>query len=83
VPGWINSMHIIEAVTAPSTTPSQLSQLIDPYLGNGNMDAADDDVPAKGQETDDITIMGSLATAQNVANSLTASGLFTSVSIKL
>jgi hypothetical protein len=83
VPSWINAIHIIEAVTAPSTTESQLSQLINPYLGNGNMDAADDNVPAKGQETDDITIMGSLATAQNVANTLTASGLFTSVSIKL
>jgi hypothetical protein len=83
VPGWISSIHIIEAVTAPSTTESQLSQLINPYLGNGNMDAVDDNVPAKGQETDDITIMGSLSTAQNVATSLTASGLFTSVSIKL
>lgn len=76
VPGWIATYHIIEAVSAPSTTPSQLSAAVNPYLGNGNEDYSDGSV-------NDITIMGTLATAQGVADSLTASGLFVSVSLKL
>jgi hypothetical protein len=83
VPSWIGSFHIIEAVTGASTTPSQLAELVNPYLGNGNMDASDDNVPVQGENTEDITIMGSLATAQTVATALTGSGLFVSVSLKL
>ena len=83
VPSWIGSFHIIEAVTAPSTTPSQLASLVDPYLGNGNMDASDDNLPVKGENTEDITVVGSLASAQSVATALTSSGLFVSVSLKL
>lgn len=83
VPGWINTFHIIEAVTAPSTTPSQLASLVNPYLGNGNMDASDMNVPVEGEDTEDITIMGSFAAAQTVATALTSSGLFVSVSLKL
>ena len=83
VPSWIGSFHIIEAVTAPSTTPSQLANLVDPYLGNGNLDASDENLPVAGKNTEDITIMGSLATAQTVASALTNSDLFVSVSLKL
>jgi hypothetical protein len=53
-----------------------------PFLGNGNSDYSDSGT-GSGQSTDDITIMGTQATVQSVANTLTASGLFTSVSIKL
>ena len=83
LPGWISKIHIIEAVTAPSTTQSQLSLLLNPLLGKGNEDAANDNVPRIGENTHDITIIGTLATAQSVANTLSTSGLFTSVSIKL
>jgi hypothetical protein len=82
LPGWISTWHVIEAVTAPSTTPSQLSAVINPFLGNGNSDYSGGGT-ASGPSTDDITIMGTQATVQSVANTLTASGLFTSVSIKL
>jgi hypothetical protein len=83
VPSWVDTFHIIEAVTAPSSTPSQLASLVNPYLGNGNMDAGDMNVPVEGENTEDITIMGSLSTAQAVATALTSSGLFVSVSLKL
>jgi hypothetical protein len=82
LPGWISTWHVIEAVTAPSATPSQLSAVINPFLGNGNSDYSGSGT-ASGPSTDDITIMGTQATVQSVANTLTASGLFTSVSIKL
>ncbi|HEY1651068.1 MAG TPA: hypothetical protein VGG09_04220 [Acidimicrobiales bacterium] len=83
VPSWITTYHVIEAVTAPSATASQLEGLINPFLGNGNSAFSNDDVPGAGQSTYDITIMGTATTAQNFANTLIASGLFTSVSVKL
>ncbi len=82
LPSWISTFHIIEVVPAPSATPSQLSGVINPFLGNGNSESSDRS-RGSGQSTDDITIMGTEATAQGVANTLIASGLFTSVSVLL
>lgn len=83
VPAWIAMFHIIEAVTPASTTESQLSDVVDPFLGNGNSSYSDGNTPVSGETTYDITIMGPLATAQTVANTLTASGVFVSVSVQL
>jgi hypothetical protein len=82
LPSWISTFHIIEAVTSPVATASQLSAVINPFLGNGNSDYSDGS-PGSAQSTDDITIMGTQAMAQSVANALTASGLFTSVTVEL
>ncbi len=82
LPSWINTFHIIEAVEAPSASASQLSDVINPFLGNGNSDYSDTG-SGSGPTTDDITIMGTEATVQSVANTLTASGLFTSVTVEL
>ena len=57
--------------------------LVDPYLGKGNSDYMATNTPVQGESTNDITIMGSLATAQSMANVLTGSGLFVSVTVKL
>jgi hypothetical protein len=82
LPGWIGTYHIIQAVEAPSATPSQLSATINQYLGNGNSDFSNSGV-GSGPTVDDITIMGTQATVQSVAAALTASGLFSSVSVEL
>ena len=83
LPAWIGTFHIIEAVTPASTTESQLSDEIDPFLGHGNSSFSDSDTPSAGETTYDITIMGSLASAESVVNTLTSSGLFLSVSLQL
>ena len=58
LPTWITTFHIIEAVTKPSASESQLSAVVNPFLGNGNSAYTDDNVPGSGQTTYDITIMG-------------------------
>lgn len=83
LPAWISTIHIIEAVTAPSTTSSQLAHLLNPFLGNGTSDSEVQNTPVNGENTDDITTAGTLAAAESMANTLTASGLFVSVSVKL
>lgn len=82
LPSWISTFHVIEAVESPSASASQFSEVINPFLGNGNSDWSDSS-SGSGPTTDDITIMGTEATAQGVANALTASGLFTSVTLEL
>ena len=83
VPGWMTTDHIVEAVTAPSASPSQVSDVINPFLGNGNSAFSNESTPAASQTTFDITIMGTAGTVQNFVDTLTASGLFTSVTVKL
>jgi hypothetical protein len=83
IPTWINNFHIIEAVTPASTTEAELSRVIDPLLGHGNSSFSDGGTPALGETTYDITIMGPLSTAQSATDTLTSSGLFTSVSLRL
>lgn len=43
----------------------------------------DGNVPAPGQTTYDITVMGTAANEQAVVSALTTSGLFASISVKL
>jgi hypothetical protein len=83
VPSWISTYHIIEAVTTTSATASQLSNVVNPFLGHGNSAYSDGNTPAPGETTYDITIMGTAVTVQDVINALTGSGLFTTVSVKL
>jgi hypothetical protein len=83
VPSWVSTFHIIEAVTKASTTDTQISHVLNPFLGNGNSAFSDDNVPDAGQTTYDITIIGTAANEQTVLTALTASGLFASVSVKL
>jgi hypothetical protein len=83
LPSWIAAFHIIEAVTTPAATESQLSSVVNPFLGQGNSAFTDNSIPGSGQTTYDITIMGSAATVQNVVQALTASGLFTSIIVKI
>jgi len=81
LPGWISSFHIVEAVPKPTATQQQLSDVINPLLSNGDYGAVDDNTP--GAPTYDITIMGSQAEENNVVATLTASGLFSSISVKM
>jgi hypothetical protein len=83
LPSWIATFHIIEAVTTPSASQSQVSDVIDPFLGQGNSAYSDGGMPASSQTTYDLTIMGTAGTVQNVVSALTASGLFSSVTVKL
>jgi hypothetical protein len=79
VPNWVSTFHIIEAVTKLSTTQTKLTSL----LANVNRVLSDPNVPAPGLETFDITIMGTAANAQGLVSALTASGLFSTISVKL
>ncbi len=79
VPNWVSTYHIIEAVTKPSTTQTELSSV----LANVNRVFSDPNVPAPGLETFDITIMGAAANAQALVSTLTASSLFSTISVKL
>jgi hypothetical protein len=83
LPSWINTVHIIEAVTNPSTTDTEISAVLNPFLGNGNSAYSDGNSPRAGETTYDITIVGSAANEQAVVSALTASGLFASISVKL
>ncbi len=83
LPSWISTFHIVEAVTNASANEAQLSEVLDPFLGNGNSANSEGDAPAPGQTTYDITIMGTAANEQAVVSALTASGLFASISVKL
>jgi hypothetical protein len=83
LPTWITTFHIIEAVTTPAASQAQVSDVINPFLGNGNSAYSNGGIPAPGQTIYDLTIMGTPGTVQNVVNALTASGLFSNVTVKL
>ena len=83
LPTWTSTYHVIEAVTKTSTTEAQVSTVVNPFLGNGNMSDLDLNVPAAGQDTFDITVMGTAADEQAAVSALTNSGLFSTVSVKL
>ncbi|HEY6473250.1 MAG TPA: hypothetical protein VIY26_10190 [Acidimicrobiales bacterium] len=83
LPNWITTFHIIEAVTTLSASQAEVSRVINPFLGSGNSAYSDGTIPAPSQTTYDITIMGTQGTVQDVVNALTASGLFSSVTVKL
>ncbi len=82
VPTWISTFHVIEAITKSATTGEEESTVLDPFLGDGNSAFSDPDVPGAGQTTFDITIRGTAAEAESIADALTASGLFDSVAVK-
>lgn len=82
LPTWISTFHIIEAVTTPSATQSQVSDVINPFLGQGSSSYSGGS-PGQSPTTFDLTIMGTQSHAQDVVNALTASGLFSSVTVKL
>jgi hypothetical protein len=82
IPAWINSFHLIEAVTDLNSYDARLSDVMDPFLGNGNQAYSDTGVPGKGQTTFDITILGTVAQENVVVAALTNSGLFQSVTVK-
>ena len=79
VPIWVSTYHIIEAITKPSTTQTEVSSV----LANVNRVLSDPNIPAPGLETFDITVMGTAADAQALVSALTASGLFSTISVKL
>ena len=79
VPNWVSTYHIIEAVTKPWTSQTELSSV----LANVNRVHSDPNVPVPGLETFDMTIMGTVANAQALVSALTASGLFSTISVKL
>ena len=83
LPSWIDTIHIIEAVTEPSTSQAQISAVVNPLLGNGNMASSDDNTPVSGESTYDITVVGTAGDEQTVLSALTASGLFSSLAVKL
>jgi hypothetical protein len=80
LPSWANTFHIIEAVAKATTTDPQVSTVVNPFLvGNGDSAATYDNVPT----TYDITIVGTAADGDAVVAALTASGLFTSVTVMM
>lgn len=81
IPAWIDSFHLIEAVTEAPYDP-RLSAVLDPFLGHGNMAFSDDGVPRAGLTTFDITILGSVAEENVVIAAVKNSGLFQSVTVK-
>jgi hypothetical protein len=83
LPAWTNSYHVIEVVPKASATQAEVSSVINPFVGNGNLAFGNQNVPAQGQETLDITIMGTVGDEQTVVSALTASGLFASISVLL
>ena len=83
LPSWTSTYHVIEAITKMSTTQAQVSTVVNPLLGNGNTGDLDLNVPEAGQDTFDITVMGTAADEHTVTSALTSSGIFSSVSVKL
>ena len=83
LPGWIANFHVVEAITLPTTSDADLIPVINPFLGNGNMDALDRGVPTPDVNTHDITIIGSPAELATVVAALTRSGLFSSITVKM
>jgi hypothetical protein len=82
LPGWISMNHLIEVVTLPTTTASQVSAVVNPLLSNGDHGIVDNGVPSPGVSTNDITIIGTPAQEATVVQALTNSGLFASVIAK-
>ena len=82
VPGWISGLHVIEAVTRPDVPESEISAVINPFLGDGNMDGTESG-PAPGQTTDDVTILGPQSEVATVVTALTRSHLFSTVVVKM
>ncbi len=82
LPPWINTFHVVEAVSKPTTTEQEVSNVVDPFLGNGNLSFSENGVPGAGQITFDITIRGTAADEDAFVGALTASGLFESISVK-
>jgi hypothetical protein len=83
LPAWISTFHIIEAVTKPTTTNQEVSDLVNPLFGNGDFGAADDDTPNPGVTTYDFNIRGSSAEEDSDVAALTASGLFATVVVTM
>jgi hypothetical protein len=77
LPSWIGMTHIVEAVALPSTTEQQVLQVLKPFPGFlGSAERA-------GQTTYDLTMTGIAVDVEPVVAALDASGLFSSVSVKL
>jgi hypothetical protein len=89
LPSWINTFHIIEAVTkATATTSSQVSTVVTPFIGGeavtvGDFTFGDQNVPSPGLTTYDVTIVGTAADADTFVAALRASGLFASVTVMM
>jgi len=82
IPPWINSFHLIEAVTNPTTTDREISGVLNRFLGNGNQAFSDTGVPGDGRTTFDVTILGTVAQEDLVMTALTTSDLFQSATAK-
>ena len=59
-----------------STTQAQVSTVVNPLLGNGNTGDLDLNVPEAGQDTFDITVMGTTADEHTVTSALNIFGYF-------
>jgi hypothetical protein len=81
LPSWITAFHLIEAITKPTTTSEETSQLFEPILGNGTS-VFSASAPTMDQTTMDINFSGSTADESALVSRLEASGLFESVTIK-
>jgi hypothetical protein len=82
LPTWIDSFHIIDAVTKPTTTNAEVSAIAQPFLAMGDIFAGESD--ANGLVIGyDITVVGTSADENAVVAALTASGLFESISVKM
>lgn len=88
LPSWINTFHIIEAVTKATTTSSQVSTVVTPFIGGaafsaGDFTAENQNVPSPGLTTYDFTTVGNAADEDTFVAALTASGLFASVMVMM
>jgi hypothetical protein len=88
LPSWINTFHIIEAVTKATATSSQVSTVVTPFIGGEaftvrDFTAENLNVPSPGLTTYDFTIVGTAADADTFVAALRASGLFASVTVMM
>jgi hypothetical protein len=88
LPSWINTFHISEAVTKATTTSSQVSTVVTPFIGGEaftvrDFTAENLNVPSPGLTTYDFTIVGTAADADTFVAALRASGLFASVTVMM
>jgi hypothetical protein len=88
LPSWINTFHIIEAVTKATTTSPQVSTVLAPFIGGeaftvGDFTASDQNVPSPGLTTYEMTLVGTAADEDTFVAALRASGLFASVTVMM
>jgi hypothetical protein len=83
LPTWVDKIHIVDAVTKPTTTEAEVSPIVQPFLAMGDTFAGVSDGMSGRVLGYDITVVGTSADEAAVVAALTSSGLFVSVMVKM